>query len=335
MVRRIVTFENTKSSGGFEQYALSICKELSAPFGRPVLTVPDEFFSFGGQQLYSGLRALVDEFLIAQNFEEVSINPASFTHNLMPYVLHKAAVCGSFNAIKRNDGGDKVQVRTSVVVPGPLNRDKSSYICNFNGKSISNPVHLDFDPDREISQFFALWHEYGHNIDSREVVADRIAACVSRQAFEDHVSLPYLRFWSDKRAAESILGFANPDVLHKYGWPLVEALDETIEIPEARIDRMPWDVIQKVGRMPYEQNADAVFHSGFAINDFVQRYDGDEELDFYAAYYHAACDVLDEGLAPEGTQEHKVIQRFALAAYRLSCGDDAYKGSEPVRSLAM
>ena len=173
--------------------------------------------------------------------------------------------------------------------------------------------------------FIKLWHEFGHGIShEREDVADQISANAFRYAFSDPSAL---MGFSDVRAVQSILMHQKPEHLNRYGWKLVETLDQAVDAdaPATWSEAMGRGLIKpaslhKISDVQYVgQSLAKISRLAFSEPDLLM------------------LGMMSDNMAIKGHVENEqqlmIARRFALAAQRLSIGAPAYKATLPKYSL--
>ena len=167
--------------------------------------------------------------------------------------------------------------------------------------------------------FMSLWHEHAHSVSgSNEAGAEKVAALMCRYAFED---CSFLATQADMRAVNAVLYYNNTKVLHTYGWPCVEVVDDAIALETPPT----WDDIRGVAEKSYDVPRKARSEDILEVGTAFMKKSG---LPFLYKDMKGMADTaevcLTEG-AFSAPDQIMIAKRFALAARRLSIGTPAYE----------
>lgn len=169
----------------------------------------------------------------------------------------------------------------------------------------------DFSSYDSSVRLFTLWHEYAHGTGAGEPQADKMAAVVFIKSVGPNGFLP---LWADTRALETIVSKDNQDLLDKYGWPMVEAVDSVIENYETAV-KMPFPEIKTLRCERYD-------HKTAAVQAFADQMFASVSCNTLANLEEFSVDFARA--AHPDDPRRRIASRFALAAWRLSQGPAAY-----------
>jgi hypothetical protein len=181
-----------------------------------------------------------------------------------------------------------------------------------------------------------LCHELGHVAGAAEPQADKIAGLFCRRAFP-FTPVPLIN--ADVRAVELVctavlvacgqVDAAATDAMARYGWPMVEANDRVMALPQQEIDAMTEQDILESRYEAYDHSLETPLALGAALRD--------------AGLGPLLC-ATDMQSVAEGARRmesiiltlndrpeiQKLARRFALAAQRLIGGEAAYQ--KPIKT---
>lgn len=163
--------------------------------------------------------------------------------------------------------------------------------------------------------FTVLWHEIAHGAGASEPQADMIAATVTRQAFENNHMISGI---ADVRAFHAVVYSSNKK---GYGWPMVEANDYVMSLPEETIDTMSEQEIKDIRFQKFDHLAETVSE----VNRLLKKQVGLAFYDPNLLGLAEAAQKLRKDINLSLTDNHKqILTRFELATRRLHRGAVAY-----------
>jgi hypothetical protein len=174
--------------------------------------------------------------------------------------------------------------------------------------------HLDFS---------VLWHEIGHTIQAGEPHADMISVIMTRRHLKPSFIAAYR---ADYRALTSFAGTTNEFYLKNINWHVIDAMDYTAKLPQKTIDTINADQIKSLRLLKYRPTYEPFMQS---CTSMLKKMNGSPWLQSFHDDCNQLVDASEHFLKKwadrKGTPEYAIVQRFNLAATRLSIGADAYK----------
>ena len=177
-------------------------------------------------------------------------------------------------------------------------------------------------------QHLLLWHEFAHTSGAAEPQADKIAAIVSRKAFDNS---DLVRALADQRMVKAVLNHHSDIDISYYGLPLVEGLDEVADMPKEQIDGVG-DIELKDIRFEvhdYKSTKMRAFGESLA-NEFPAEFDTIRQkkkpitMGVLSAFGEKAEWLAGNSELENDPDCHDIAGRFVTAIDRLSVGVRAY-----------
>ena len=173
--------------------------------------------------------------------------------------------------------------------------------------------------------FNAIWHEIGHGTGAEEPQTETIAAIVTRKAFSDSTSLKAM---ADLRAHRAVLRHDHIDddshliipEREVYGWPMVEANDYVLRLPQETIDAMDEGDLINIRHQPFSHLGSSVRMVATMLRDHNPEAWITEDLESLG---NAAGEIKNSPFLKD--DEKQIAVRFQLACERLRLGSVAYE----------
>lgn len=164
-----------------------------------------------------------------------------------------------------------------------------------------------------------LWHELGHGLTSDESVADKVSALAFRQYFHD---LAPVYVWADARAAQAVIGYRNTRLIQTYGWKVVDALDHVLKLDEDTVRKNFSSLARDnpESLKPFFNHCHDLEKVGERLSRTANRAFNNRDLSVLAK---AGQHLIDTRIYANDV-ERRILERFTLAARRLSIGKAAY-----------
>lgn len=312
----------------------SFCEQHS-PYDVPVLILrPEEFadcvdgtpIDYGNVQSLYAQRLSV--FLKSHNLSDTSmlrsltngrqINPV--TVNLVNANRDKDVMySGIFSSAS---GNGKLQAPFAVIQAPKATmtaKDRLAYMLDMEVANLASsypgaPAHW---------QFLDLWHEIGHATGAGEPQTDKMAAILARKAFAD---ASFLQMEADIRYAKAVLYSHDKYIVNEYGWGMGDAIEDVLAMPEQAITDITSSEIKNMRADAYNSFSSDVRHVGRMLRAEI----GKKHFvaDHLPDIARTTTSLLRKGVFGEAaSKRYEIASRFALAAERLSQGNDAYKAS--------
>ena len=204
-----------------------------------------------------------------------------------------------------------IQPSFSVVFSSPSRSTLSNILAHFK---IDSKVSIGTSSQL---RFIALWHEIAHGTGAGEPQADIIMATLTRQAFEDN---QMITVFADLRAFDALLQAKKK--AERYGWPMVEANDYILRLPEGMINSMSEQNIKDMRFQKFDHLADTVFEVSDMLKEQVVEKLHTRNL---LGLSLAAQELREDMNISLTNNQMQILTRFELATRRLHHGEAAYQ----------
>lgn len=177
-------------------------------------------------------------------------------------------------------------------------------------------------------QHLLLWHEFAHTSGAAEPQADKMAAIVSRKAFD---RADMIRAFADQRMVKTVLNHHSDVDISYYGLPLVEGLDEVADMPKEQIDGVSDIELRDIRFETHDYKSAKVRAFGAALTDeFPNEFDLIREkrkpitMGVLSAFRDKSEWLVEHTDLSDDLDCHVIAERFVVAIDRLSVGVRAY-----------
>lgn len=309
---------------------LNASYRLDAPLGVPTLIIDPADFS-REQSFWSLMRDgdTIEKRVMSQLGRMLNMfyrRPAVKEFMKNPGIVRTKII----NALDKAQSGNQLTARSFThnlfnVVICPRTRDTASLLMK-HGLHIPEEKIPDMPGYNAQWNFIKLWHEFAHGVvGESESHADKVCAMIHQHVFAD--ATPLMAF-ADFRATQALIQHEDVSSLTKYGWPLVDTIDQVLEAKETP---GTWDdtVYQALKPPLHAPQIDDVQFIGRSLKRISRIAFAEPDLMMLGMM----TDTMVSRGHVENENQLRIARRFSIAAQRLSIGEPAYAVFAPKLSL--
>ncbi len=327
------------------------------PFDVPTIVLsPEEFSEFSTQSgklhrfsrvdMVAHMQHRLSEFFnrqhdipseIANSITEQYINQASeqvlvtVANNLIvPQYVQSGCILLPFKGIEgpfAHQLDDRYQEASSGLV-FTFSRSVSGRAYGESVMSLAEGELPEMPASDEEWQYLLLWHEFAHTTGAAEPQADKMAAIVTRKAFD---RTDIIQAFADQRMVTAVLNHHADIHVSYYGLPLVMGLDEVASMPKRQIDSIDNIDLINIRFEQHDYKAEQVKSFGQNLaSEFPEKFDDIRKkrkpitMSVLSAFRDKSEWLMDNTELQDDPDTSYIAGRFMTAIDRLSVGVRAY-----------